>query len=777
MRGLDFSGLNQRLLGDIRSLLSSWLPGGKLVGQEYCCGDLRGTKGDSLKVNIESGKWADFATGDKGGDLISLYAAINGIDQKQAYENLSGQAAHLPKPINTKPKKDHGQEQLKFAPPPKGTPMPEQLKNASMRWRYCSLEGETLFLTARYDNKDGSKFFSPWSWSPNKGWVKKLWPAPRPLYGLEYIGKNPDKPILIVEGEKAADAAREFAGRVYNVVTWSSGSKAFDKTNWKPIYGKSVLIWPDADEPGITAANDIAHMLSGACSEIKILDISSLELDKGADAADMNFNWKRFIEWAKPIAKIYEPPPPPEPETTILTSDEPPMPSEEDMPPTSGQMMQEYVEQVQEKLPHKYTPAQYALWQDLGLVLNASGSNPQYNVDNAMIVLERYKPLQNLCWYDEFHQKVMTYWLTENDSPREWADDDDIRLMRRFQSEVGMVRTTKQMVTDAIHLYAKDHRRNEPREWMSGLEWDGIHRIHNFFPNYMGAVESDYSQAVSKNFWISMAARIFKPGCKMDNMVILEGKQGAFKSTALNVIGGDWYTESNESMTSKDFYQVFQGNLIIEIGELDSFNKAETTTIKKVVSTQVDRFRPPYGKSPQDFPRQCIFVGTTNDKHYLRDVTGARRFWPIFVTDIKLGEIKRDREQLFAEAVACFKRGETWYEVPKSAELEQEKRRDYDVWEDIIEGFITGKEYITVDEICTNSNCIGMARERIDKRVQNRVARILRILGWENGGTKRILGKKHRVYEPTEPQQTKMPIPPQPEKRKVPNYAPGADQF
>jgi len=207
MRGLDFSGLNQTLMSDIRGHVSHWLPGGKIIGHEYCVGDLRAAKGDSLRVNLSTGKWSDFATGDAGGDLISLYAAINNMDQKTAFEKLCNLSSYVPNKDNKKTtKKDHDQAP-QFAPPPKGTPMPDKLKSATMKWRYCSLEGETLFLTSRFDVR-GKKQFCPWSWSPNDGWVKKLWPAPRPLYGLEYIGANPDKPILIVEGEKACDAAR-----------------------------------------------------------------------------------------------------------------------------------------------------------------------------------------------------------------------------------------------------------------------------------------------------------------------------------------------------------------------------------------------------------------------------------------------------------------------------------------------------------------------------------------------------------------------------------------
>lgn len=769
MRGLDFSGLNSRLMLEIRTLVPQWLPGGKMMGSEYCCGDLSGKPGSSLRVNMDTGKWADFAAGESGGDLIALYAAINNIDQKSAYEKLCEYTSHTPGTQKQKPNKDHGQD-LKFAPPPKGTPLPKQLDDATTVWRWTSEDGHVLFLTARFD-KNGKKWFSPWSWSTSNGWVSKLWPAPRPLYGLHFLKQHPKKPILVVEGEKSACAARKFAGEHYNIVTWSSGSKAYPKTDWSPVYGKDILIWPDADQPGAEAAQGIAKILHGKAKSIKIIE---LDHNDGWDAADSGFDWDSFVEWARPLAKVYVPEPDPSPKQP----DEPPMPTEADMGPSQAQLNQAVMDIAEDKVPPKVDGAHYAKWQSMGLSMNGTKTAPQYNVDNTLTVLEEYPHLKNLMWYDEFHQRIMTYWMCgDDDPPREWADEDDVRLMRYLQRELGMGKTTKQMVMDAVKLYSRDNSRNEPKEWMNSLKWDGVHRIHSFFPNYMGCVDSDYSQAVSKNFWISMAARIMSPGCKMDNMVILEGKQGAFKSTALKVIGGAWFTEANEHPSSKDFYQILQGALVIEIAEMDSFNKAETETIKRVVSTPSDRFRPPYGKTPQTFPRQCVFVGTTNDKHYLKDVTGARRFWPLTVTDIDLARIKQDREQLFAEAVHRYKEGEAWHKVPKSALDEQEKRRQYDVWEEPVLNYISGKEYAIIEDICTSGECLGMPLERVNRQVQNRVANILRVLGWENGGTRRVLGRVRRVYEPIAPEQTRMPIPQaeEPPRPKPFNYAPGAE--
>jgi putative DNA primase/helicase len=236
--------------------------------------------------------------------------------------------------------------------------------------------------------------------------------------------------------------------------------------------------------------------------------------------------------------------------------------------------------------------------------------------------------------------------------------------------------------------------------------------------------------AVSKNFWVGMMARAFRPGCKNDYMVVLEGPQGVGKSMSLNCIGGKWHTESTESIGSKDFYQNLHGKLIVEIAELDSFSKAEVTRVKQVITNPVDRLRLSYGRTSQDFPRQCVFVGTTNESSYLRDATGARRFWPVKCGQIKIDQINHDRKQLFAEAYKCLQDGATWHNVPYGkATRVQEERYQADEIEVNIKEYAEGKQYIVMAEFALD-HC-KLSHDRFDKRFQIRVANILHRMGWE----------------------------------------------
>lgn len=733
MSKLDFQSLNQTLLSQSRSLLPEWLPGGRVVGSEYMCGDIHGGPGGSMRVNVNTGRWADFAADISGGDLISLFAAINNIGNGDAYKRLNDMyRGYQPA---SKPNQNRADSEPTFIPPPKGTSLPKFKSKPTALYKYKDKTGQVLFLIARHDYGN-NKTFTPYSWD-GSNWHRKAWPKPRPLYNLDRIHKYPKRPILICEGEKAADAAHAFCGVTYNVTTWPNGSNAWNKADWSSLYGKSnILIWPDADDPGRKAAKKIADLLAAHCETIKIIDTTGF--NGGKDAADFGFQaMADFVNWAKPLANKYEPV-----KRVEVMPDESPMPSEP--PPTvvnnialmGGEM---------DDVPSKPKRSEIVMWEKMGLKCNSNTGIPHNNASNVKKILSKDKFLRKQIWYDEFHHKIFSdiNWFGKSTVPvREWTDADDVELMTYIQDDIGLHRCSKTMVTDAVLAVAKRNTKNEPKDWLKSISWDGTDRISNFFHDYFDVADNEYTRAISKNFWLSMVARVMKPGCKADNMIILEGKQGKFKSTALSIIGGKWYVETNENPNSKDFFQMFQGKILIEIGELDSFNKAETTKIKAVVSTATDRFRPPYGRTPQDYPRQCIFVGTTNESNYLRDSTGGRRFWPISIGAIDTDALTSDREQLFAQAVELFNEGHTWHEVPDMAMDEQEKRRQRDAWEDVVAEYVEAKNdgFITTIDVATH---LGMEIDKITPLVTNRIARILRAIGCTPG--KKRTGPSMRV--------------------------------
>lgn len=732
---LDFKAINERLLASAPEYLLQWLPGGRLVGNEYVTGGLRGGPGSSLKFNIVKGYGEDFASGEKFGDLVSLYAAIEGIKQGEAAKKLAGIMGMLaPTPPRAKP------IEHKIIRPPPDAPQPDMAHGEwgepAGYWAYRDAEG-LLFYVARYNTADG-KQFRPWSWSLNAGrWVPKGWPTPRPLYGLDALAERPDAPVVICEGEKATDAAKNLLGGVYVAVCWPNGAKGVTQANWSAIYGRKVVIFPDNDAPGLAAARQIASLLLQHCSEIKIVDPKGMpEKWDLANALDEGWDRDRLVEWAKPRA-------------TVISAAAA-VAKTEDGKATAVAAAQVSVT-VNTEPVETGSANRWAMWEGLGITTTQQGS-PHVNVDNALRILENHPPLQGVIWFDEFHQKYFTQW--NSDRPREWQDVDTLNLATYMQRTLGLARISDEMAHKACVVYAHRNVRNEPRDWMESLVWDGTDRINWFLTEAYGAAEeSEYIYSASRNFWIGMVARIFRPGCQLDNMVVLEGLQGLGKTQSLRLIGGPWYTEGHESVTNKDFFMVLHGKLIVEIGELNAFQRAEWNAVKQTISRTNDRYRAPYARAAQDHPRMSVFVGTTNESSYLRDDTGGRRFWPVKCKRINLEWIRENREQLFAEAVAKFKAGASWYEMPKEeTEREQESRRHGDEWESVIYKWLIMKDEVSVSAITVD--CLGIEIGKMDHRVQLRIGAILRKLGWEKLDTDE--GRLAKIWFRSGPKQERL---------------------
>ena len=305
METINFQEISHKLTPYIESIVLINSPGGKKQGNEYMAGNIHGGQGDSFRINLNTGKWADFATGEKGGDIISLYAKIKDIQNPDSARQLSELYLHNKPTISypvVPPK-----SQTKIIKPPLNhkfdPPLYKQVKPNDI-YIYRDHGGSVMFYICRYDYEENGKhvkMFTPWTFSDNGKWQPKAWPSPRPLYNLDKLHEFPDKAVLIVEGEKAANAAQKIVGNMYIVTTWPNGAQAYDKADWTAIYGRKVLLWPDADEPGHMAMSQIAARLVNNCMEVKYLNTN---LPDGHDAADINMNWKQFKTWATPLVSI-----------------------------------------------------------------------------------------------------------------------------------------------------------------------------------------------------------------------------------------------------------------------------------------------------------------------------------------------------------------------------------------------------------------------------------------------------------------------------------------
>ncbi|QDE87092.1 DNA primase [Myxococcus xanthus] len=218
------------------------------------------------------------------------------------------------------------------------------------------------------------------------------------------------------------------------------------------------------------------------------------------------------------------------------------------------------------------------------------------------------------------------------------------------------------IVAQQLLAVAKANSYDPVAEYLGGLVWDGTPRLDGMLATYFGAQgDARYLRAVGAKFAISAVARALRPGCKVDTVMILEGPQGLRKSTAFSILGGRYFSDAPIDVTSRDSAMLASQFWLIELAELSTFRKSEDQALKAFITRTEDTYRPPYGRSNVQAPRRCVFVGTTNDDDYLRDPTGQRRFWPVKCSRIDTDALKRDRDQIWAEAVVRFHQGEDWW--------------------------------------------------------------------------------------------------------------------
>ena len=294
-------------------------------------------------------------------------------------------------------------------------------------------------------------------------------------------------------------------------------------------------------------------------------------------------------------------------------------------------------------------------------------------IENAVIILRHDPQLRDCLAYNEMDHNIVSLqnlpWR-EIRGASQWVDTDDAALRFYMERVYGM--QGKDRIFDAVNVVAQERAFHPVRDYLNGCEWDGVPRVDTLLIDYLGAEDNAYTRAVTRKTLVAAVARIYRPGCKFDYMLTLRGRQGLGKSALIAKLGGPWFSDTFTTMQGKDAYEQVQGVWIMEVGELAGMRKAEAETIKLYISKQVDRFRPAYGRRLQEFPRQCVFIGTTNEAQFLRDTTGNRRFWvvdtPNDPTHDMWDELTTETvKQIWAEAVELYNAGEKLY-LPKSLE-------------------------------------------------------------------------------------------------------------
>jgi predicted P-loop ATPase len=390
-------------------------------------------------------------------------------------------------------------------------------------------------------------------------------------------------------------------------------------------------------------------------------------------------------------------------------------------------------------------------WRD-ELILTPT-KTPKTLLANALTALRRAPNWVGVLAYDEFAHRAMAMqpppWIATNGEwkPRPWEDADDTLTAEWLQREDICI--SDKVTATAVQAAARDHSFHPIKDYLDGLKWDGVARVAGFASSYLGAEDTPYHRAVGQCFLIGGVARIMRPGCKLDTIPILEGPQGEGKSTSIEILFAPWFTDDIAELGTKDASMQVRAARGIEIGELSSMTRGEIEKVKAFISRKVDRFRPSYGRHVIEVPRQSVFAGSTNDSEYMKDATGARRYLPILCGKFHLKSLKRDRDQLWAEAAALYRKGEPWWitnaSLLEAVKEEQAGRYMEDAWAELIEDYVRGKADTSVPEVLS---FLMSDQAKWGQREQTRVGRCLVHLGWHKQRPRTAGGRQWRHYPP-----------------------------
>ena len=297
-------------------------------------------------------------------------------------------------------------------------------------------------------------------------------------------------------------------------------------------------------------------------------------------------------------------------------------------------------------------------------------------------------------------------------------------------------------------LAAGAEARHHPlREHLRALQWDGVSRLDDWLIRHLGAEDDPdgLHRAYGRKWLISAIARAMNPdgASKVDTMLVLEGRQGLKKSAVFEIIAGrqEWFTDNLGDITTKAAWENMQGVWIVELAELSSVTKADVDALKGFMSRKADPFRPAYGFVAKPHLRQCVFGGTVNpgSNGYLKDETGARRFWCVEcgvgwddTREIDVAALRAERDQLLAEAVVHYDKGEIWYlddqKLQRAQAVSASSRYEADLWQDAIEDYLSDKHVTKIPDILEEA--LKFAKKDCEPRESRRVGAILRVLKW-----------------------------------------------
>jgi hypothetical protein len=494
---------------------------------------------------------------------------------------------------------------------------------------------------ARYEPASERKQIVPWTWDGER-WGMGQWPSPRPLYGLQELAERPGAAVLVVEGEKAADAARRFAG-LYAVVTWPAGAMAADKADWTPLTGRKVLLWPDADEPGKKAMQRVAQIIHERASEVKVLDVA--DQPDGWDAADAEFTgWADCKAWMTSRVSVWAPSasvPVVQRAAEVIDAD-------------TGE-----ITDISAPLPDEYRGRALSTIENLAEICRRLGVTVRYNViskEEEIMIPDEAFSLDN-------RGNASIAWLMS------WCE-----RLRMPTGKVG----------DYITYMADRNLHNPVANWIQSKPWDGQSRLQDLYDTVASHGDKALKNTIMRRWLISAVAAAFNPnGVSAHGVLVFQGAQYMGKTAWFKrLVPKDLGVVQDGMMLrpdDRDSVKQVVSHWLVELGELDAtFRKSDIAQLKAFLTRDKDILRRAYARKESEFARRTVFFASVNPREFLHDQTGNRRFWVIECKSIEYDH-GIDMQQLWAEVLTLYQTGEPWTLQGEEHESLEEHNKTYEV--------------------------------------------------------------------------------------------------
>lgn len=781
------------------------------------------------------------------GDVIDFVREIEGVDFRAACDILGGwkeSSRHRPAPRSNGHDTDPYAGFTISVPPDNAPPIqPGARSPAILNPKRCTPAGRpsvvhyTPTLVHPYPGLGyvlridiGARKFTPailWMKNPAigfEGWSHGSMPEPRPLYGLQSLASKPNAQVLIVEGEKCADASAAIL-KGLATLSWCGGGKAWRKTDWTPLAGRRVVLWPDNDWPnqktgisaGLQTMQEIGAHLVGIGCAVKLIEPPGAERSDHwdiADAIEEGWTVERILGFARDHAKVYIPitarpekkdtqrpstndksysglgPQAEDPHAGIGSevlagregrsegrgANAPPTVSPDQLATALVRIADHFDRPVPVKSVRKPPLKRDNITALPGVTEIPLGAPSDYRAKLIMDGDEKVRPklMNNFIWTLHGHPDTqrMLAWNEFSQMPfivrkppwrngeTEWisarCEDTDVTRITAWMEKHGLTPRNHD-TREAMRLVAGEETYNPVREYFDGLRWDGCPRLQGgrssvgdtvepLCVDYLGSPIDPIFGILTTKFFISAIARVMHPGCQVDTMLILESPQGHKKSSFFRTISTirdtAYFYDDPGNISDKDSIIKLHGKLIIEIAELASLRRHDIYGTNAWITRRVDTYRPPYERTARDVPRQFVLGASVNPSGYgfLRDPTGARRFWIVPVKQIDVAAVTRDKDQIWAEAMQLYRGGMQWWltdaEQEQADELTKERFAE-DAWAAEIEEAIGLSAEVSLQAIMGK---IGIPGHQRDERTIKRISEFLTMIGFRKT-------KKRGVWE------------------------------